>query len=607
MNQVTAETRTHYAQCAYIGCGTRSRDGIPGLKFFSIPVSDRDRCITWLVNSGIDDYVELSDSELKKIKICSRHFSRADFYPSGSIRKSAVPKLYPVPDSDVEMDVDNAPQDWEFERAQLLTRVKRQKRIIAHLKQENSELRGALKTKTQTIRRLTHRLRHGIISNVALAEAVARKVKDFVLTFVMMQIFHKTGNRYTEDEKQIALKIHYTSPSLYSKMRSEFNFRLPSYSTIKGWFGKVELWPGICPAMFQHLGTKVSSMSPDERNCVLLFDEVRIKKAFDLHDGKQKIEGFEDLGSFGCSSGVATDALVFMVRGLFHNWKQPVAYFLSAGVVKSEKLMDILHGILDALLDVGLRVRATVCDQGTHNQSSIFAKVSVDHPFFMHRGFKIFCFFDWPHLGKSLRNQLWAHDFMISDNVRVSWTDLELLWNLEHDKGTRAAYKLSAKHVNPHNFDRMKCSLAFQVFSRKVSAALFTAAATGGIQSETVSATASFFWTLNDLFDNLNSRSANDANPNKCAISDSRPSVEENLRKQLEACKSWRTITDKGLKVPPCFTGLILSLNAVLQLWDDLKLEGTKFLLTSRLNQDPLENLFSMIRMHGGTYDPNPS
>lgn len=147
----------------------------------------------------------------------------------------------------------------------------------------------------------------------------------------------------------------------------------------------------------------------------------------------------------------------------------------------------------------------------------------------------------------------------------------------------------------------MKCRLALQVFSRRVSAALLTAGVTGGITSETVTHTAEFFRILNDTFDSLNSQSANDCNPNKCALSESRLNVENNLKEILKECSKWRTITNNSLKVPPCFVGLQISINAILLLWDDLKYTGVKFFMTSRVNQDPVENLFSMIRTYGST------
>ena len=62
-----------------------------------------------------------------------------------------------------------------------------------------------------------------------------------------------------------------------------------------------------------------------------------------------------------------------------------------------------------------------------------------------------------------------------------------------------------------------------------------------------------------------------------------------------------------GLKTLPFLLGLRQSVNATLQLWDDLHEDGALFLMTSRLNTDVVENLFSVLRMHGGSYNQNPS
>lgn len=56
-----------------------------------------------------------------------------------------------------------------------------------------------------------------------------------------------------------------------------------------------------------------------------------------------------------------------------------------------------------------------------------------------------------------------------------------------------------------------------------------------------------------------------------------------------------------------CIKGGVFTISAVLQLYDDLtKNYGFKYLLTNRLNQDCIENPFSIIRGRGGHRD-NPT
>ena len=58
---------------------------------------------------------------------------------------------------------------------------------------------------------------------------------------------------------------------------------------------------------------------------------------------------------------------------------------------------------------------------------------------------------------------------------------------------------------------------------------------------------------------------------------------------------------------PPCIKGWEMSINALLWLWDELKsLPRVNYLCTRKINQDPLENCFSVIRSKGGFCD-NPT
>lgn len=48
------------------------------------------------------------------------------------------------------------------------------------------------------------------------------------------------------------------------------------------------------------------------------------------------------------------------------------------------------------------------------------------------------------------------------------------------------------------------------------------------------------------------------------------------------------------------------TINGVLMLWEELKFEQ-EYLITAHLNQDPLENQFSIVRNNRGSYEKNPS
>ena len=62
-----------------------------------------------------------------------------------------------------------------------------------------------------------------------------------------------------------------------------------------------------------------------------------------------------------------------------------------------------------------------------------------------------------------------------------------------------------------------------------------------------------------------------------------------------------------GLARKPFMTGIIVSVNSTLDLYFETKREGLRYQLTTRENQDSLENLFSNLRaMGGGNSHPSP-
>lgn len=75
-------------------------------------------------------------------------------------------------------------------------------------------------------------------------------------------------------------------------------------------------------------------MTEDEKQCVLLFDEMGIKKGLQYDMKNDKIEGFEDLGPLGRRDDIATHAFQFMLRGVTYHWKLPISYVLSENSAK---------------------------------------------------------------------------------------------------------------------------------------------------------------------------------------------------------------------------------------------------------------------------------
>jgi hypothetical protein len=154
----------------------------------------------------------------------------------------------------------------------------------------------------------------------------------------------------------------------------------------------------------------------------------------------------------------------------------------------------------------------------------------------------------------------------------------------------------------------MSVKLAVQVFSHSVASLISTAADLKQIPQATAFNTADFLELVNNIFDALNSRVNKASNPYNCGLSKKNLIARKCLEEACDWIDTW-TVDRKSNRVlekPYCFTGLQMTIRSILDLWEDLESEGYWYLLTNRLNQDPLENLFSNIRARGG-FDPNPT
>jgi hypothetical protein len=234
--------------------------------------------------------------------------------------------------------------------------------------------------------------------------------------------------------------------------------------------------------------------------------------------------------------------------------------------------------------------------------------------YFKHpNGRKIYALYDVPHLFKSIRNNLISKDFFVKlngvDVEQVSWRDVRDAFVIDQGaKLARGNVKLSSRHIAPNKFDRMSVKLAVQALSWSTAALINTVIGTGQLKSRTAPSTAKFITMLNHLFAALNSSAVRVDNPYNCYISKKNAIARKTLTDAPEFIGSWVVMkrSTRDRLFPPCFTGLQNTIRAILDLWNDLESEGYYFLLTSRLNQDPIECLFSMIRARGG-FDRNPT
>lgn len=472
----------------------------------------------------------------------------------------------------------------------------RKQKLISLLEEKNKKL----KTSYQHIRRLKKQL--ASCSKNSIIEKLFQNMLPMVKTFVKMQLQHKRGSKWSTQETKLALSMYYKSPTLYRYLLKNLKFSLPSISIIRKWIQVIHLKTGFETNYLNKLKQKILLMDKLETECVLLFDEISIKKSLDYNEKLDLIEGYEDLGDLGRNKDIGNHALVFMARGLYGNWKLPLAYFISGGPVKSGNLQKLVLACLDKMETLNLSTNAIICDQGANNRA-VFGKLGVTkmQPYFIYNDKKMFCIHDVPHLMKNVRNTLLKQNIKVGDNY-VSWSDIRKTYEIDSSSGlSRTLLKITDKHINPNAFQKMNVKLATQIFSRTFHASMMTAVATKQLNSDTALRTAEFLLKLNNMFDCLNSNGLFQGNYYTRPLSEKNVIVIETLRNAIEYVESWSVPKN----TPFCFHGLIQTINGILQLWETKK-NDYPYLITKRLNQDPLENLFSQIRQRRG-YDPNPS
>ena len=283
-------------------------------------------------------------------------------------------------------------------------------------------------------------------------------------------------------------------------------------------------------------------------------------------------------------------------------------HVISNEATPASTIHDLVYDFI--LENAGLKVKLLVCDQGTSNQSLYcnFLNVTASKPYIVFNGKKVFMMWDPPHLLKSVRNMLKLHDFMLDEKV-ISWKYTAQMYAIDshHSLTMRLVPKLTKSHITLPPFSKMKVRRAAQVLSNTSYSALLNYICAGQIPYDAYE-TANFIKRMDNLFDSFNSLNLHDAKLYRCALKNG--SIHHDfLLERKEVFTRLYYLDSKGHKFqPPCFRGWVLTINSLFQLWDELKhVEGVEFILTRRLNQDCLENLFSVIRGKGGFRDnPGP-
>ncbi|KFM75205.1 Transposable element P transposase, partial [Stegodyphus mimosarum] len=394
-------------------------------------------------------------------------------------------------------------------------------------------------------------------------------------------VSNKKFVKWNADDICKSATLRAVSRRCYSYLRQKMGFPLPSISTLKRWVScSFRCSPGLLHDVLQVMRAGALKMTIQERMCVLSFDEMNVDSRICYDQAEDKIVGPH------------RNVQVIMVRGLFASWKQPIYFDFD-----TQMTAELLKKTILSLAEIGYNVVAVVSDLGGRNRA-VWSELQITHleSSFTHpdnSGKRVWVFADVPHLLKLLRNHFLDDGLTLPGNKLITKEPIERLLSTDC-KEVRICPKLSASHITVKGNERQRVYLAAQLFSNH------TAQGIRYLMPEEED-TANFFELVNNSFDILNARKPVTDTVLACAYGIHEVIQERTLKKFYELCDNMRVGKTKHLL--PFQKGFMMSIRSLLGLFSDMKQFGVKYLLTSKLNQDCLENLFSRIRGLGHFYD----
>jgi hypothetical protein len=316
-----------------------------------------------------------------------------------------------------------------------------------------------------------------------------------------------------------------------------------------------------------------------------------------------EVMGFVDLGEFTpeCQKDQLGDhVLVIMFQSFAGKNMQALGCFLSKGNVTGSIQAKLILEATVLCEAAGLFIDVVTSDGATWNRAmwKFFDAGNPEAPWCVHpcnnkRTLRMCS--DYPHLLKCLRNRLVEKkQFHVPEGI-VKMSHFEKLIEFDAKNEFKLAPKLSRKHVNPKLHEKMTTRYAFQLFSGTAADALSRLKDKNLPGLEDCEPTIQFCMRINRVSDILNSNSRlNALRPNS--------EQQQDLEDFLIYLDLWKSCSEPNFFLTNSTAdGLKATINTTLNLLKYCTEElGYKYLMTTRINQDPLEHFFGLLRASGG-------
>ena len=167
--------------------------------------------------------------------------------------------------------------------------------------------------------------------------------KGFITALKLAKAKSSKGFRYEADWLLHCLLIRIKSPQMYCHLRELKMLPLPHPDTLQKLIRAVPCSFGIQDSILEALQPELSKKCERDRQCVLLFDEIKLREGLEFSKSDLRVKGYIDYAEFTdefhkhgkqSSNALADHALVLMVRSLNSKWvslKITISQFLSIG------------------------------------------------------------------------------------------------------------------------------------------------------------------------------------------------------------------------------------------------------------------------------------
>lgn len=386
---------------------------------------------------------------------------------------------------------------------------------------------------------------------------------------------------WSEDDIAKSITFYSTSSKLYKILKKQ-NFPIPSEQILQCWIKKIQLPPGILmPAV--RLLKAANGFNDSLKICVLSFDKMQLKKIYSYNDTTDTTIANNDY------------VQVVMLRGLVSEWQQPVFYSYDNKITPT-----ILKAILKTIESCGYYVVAMI--NGIDGpDSTLYEQLGIiwTNPWFTYEKHKIYVFPDVPSLLKDLTDNFFEHGYIINGKEVKKNIVSKLLSCTSADRTTSN----NTNNENSDNsvVDNKKAKEDAKHFIQSIAKVMGTAAKLGLLDEQNCEECCDMFKLTSTWFNIMNSSEPESSDTQSSVPPYGiAPAIENHLLEKMSKFITDVRVIGKDHKLS-FQKGILQCCIAIKLLFKDLqKRFGLKYLVSSRLNNDKLENIFDILGTNGG-------